>query len=905
MSRPLINSSALEQVNTVFENLRKFTKELELHSIVLQNMAEGVCLIRVSDGLILYANPKFEQMFGYGPGELNGQPVHIINYNGDDPEVQKRVFEIMDEIKRNGEATYEIQNIKKDGTPFWCQATTCLFEHPEYGTIFLGVQQDIDQRKAAEDALRKSEERFSRIFHSMPVPVLLSRLRDSCCLNANDKFLELTGFTREEIIGKNGVEILGLDQAESRERRKALLGQGSINNIEIELTNKKGELRWVIASLELVEIENENCALTSFYDITERRILEEKVRQSELLYRALARHLPDSAVMLFDKDMRFLLGEGTALTQSGFDPVLMEGKIITEVLPPESIARILPYYQAALAGLEHTFEDYYNGKVYLVHALPVKNEQGQIFAGMMVSQEITALKEAEMDVAAEKERLDVTLRSIGDGIITTDMNGNITLLNRVAEELTGWPLNDAVGLPVDTVLRLISENSRQPVPNLISEVLVMGQVVEMKRPTLLIARNGNELRIDDSAAPIRDQNGNIIGTVLVFRDITEQQRTTEEMLKTSKLEALGVLAGGIAHDFNNLLTGILGNLSLARLNLEETADAETLEFLEEAEQAALRSRDLTQKLLTFARGGTPVKKTTQLAQIIEDAAKFALHGATVNCEFNFAPDLWTVEVDAGQVSQVIQNLVLNAVQAMPKAGKLEIKGENIEVTEGSNPVASLVPGKYVRLSIKDEGVGIPSENLAKIFDPYFTTRVQGSGLGLAVCYSIVKKHDGQIIVESDVNKGSTFQVYLPISFTSKVEKLPVKEANSTGHGRVLVMDDEPALRQVADNLLSHLGYEVEVARDGEEAITYYRQAMRQGNPFGVVLLDLVVPNGLGGKQTLSGLLEIDKDVKAIVCSGYSNDPVMANYRQHGFKGVLVKPYRLQELSSLVQEVISN
>ncbi len=560
------------------------------------------------------------------------------------------------------------------------------------------------------------------------------------------------------------------------------------------------------------------------------------------------------------------------------------------------------------ARIENNFEDYYDDQVYMVRAVPILDEQRRIVAGMIFSENITALKQAQQILAEEKEQLSVTLRSIGDGVITTDLSGKVLMLNRVAEELTGWTQTEAIGLPITDILALVDQATRQNQVSPVEEVIKSGQIVLLRNNIMLAARNGTERLVSDSCAPIRDQQSKIIGVVLVFRDITEQKRVEEEFQKTSQLEALGVLAGGIAHDFNNLLAGILGFLDLIDLNFnnEKVLEvAQIIDFIGEARKAAMRAKDLTFQLLTFARGGNPIRKLASLNQIIQESTNFALHGRNVEVVFNLPERLWTVEVDSGQLGQVIQNLVINATQSMPEGGCLTFSGENLSL--GKEIITQLTPGKYVRVSLQDTGLGIPPETLAKIFDPYYTTKSEGSGLGLAVCYSIIKKHEGYITVESEPGKGTTFHFYLPVSGNpEEIDKPPVARRrvvySQDNKYRVLVMDDEPSLRDVLKRTLNKLGSEVEVAKNGGEAIQLYGTAMKTGQPFDIVFLDLTVPGGMGGKQTVVRLRELDPQVKAVVCSGYSNDPILSNYQEYGFWDVLTKPFHMADLEKVLRRV---
>jgi sensor domain CHASE-containing protein/nitrogen-specific signal transduction histidine kinase len=384
------------------------------------------------------------------------------------------------------------------------------------------------------------------------------------------------------------------------------------------------------------------------------------------------------------------------------------------------------------------------------------------------------------------------------------------------------------------------------------------------------------------------------------QDKEARRRMEKEALKAQKLESLGVLAGGIAHDFNNLLTGILGNISLTKMYLRQGDKA--FARLEEAEKASERARDLTQQLLTFSKGGAPVKKTASIAQLVMDSASFATRGSNVRCEFSLAVDLWPVSVDQGQISQVINNLVINADQAMPSGGIIRVTGENVTIKPGD--MFPLKEGKYVSISVIDQGVGIDEENLRKIFDPYFTTKEKGSGLGLATVYSILKNHGGYVDVVSKVGAGTVFTVYLPASdsppeteINGKVNGMPLP-----GKGRILIMDDEETIRDIAAEIVNHLGYDAVVCADGAESVELYRMARESEQPFDVVIMDLTVPGGMGGREAMAKLLEIDPQVKGIVSSGYSNDQILARYREYGFCGVMAKPYKVAEFAEILHKL---
>jgi PAS domain S-box-containing protein len=535
------------------------------------------------------------------------------------------------------------------------------------------------------------------------------------------------------------------------------------------------------------------------------------------------------------------------------------------------------------------------------------------FAGMLLglvafrtlrTAPLRMLRQAILSLSEEKERAQVTLRSIGDGVITTDARGRVMMVNAVAEDLTGWQHEDARGRPLHEVFRIVHEKTRAVCESPVDRVLQEKRTIEPANHTVLIARDGSERAIADSGAPIRGEDGSIIGVVLVFRDVSERQRHEAEMQKAAKLDSLGILAGGIAHDFNNILTAIMGNISLATLECSEGRTRQSEEHLARADGACKRAQDLTRQLLTFSRGGTPVKETVSLGDLIRASSDFALTGSGIRPRIHIAEDVPHVDADAGQINQVLHNLLINAVEAMPNGGTVTIHVSRVQMNSDKDR-QPLAAGEYVLISVLDQGIGIPNPHIARIFDPYFTTKKKGSGLGLATCYSIIKSHDGHIAVESELGKGSLFRVYLPASSSMLLKKQEARDSIIRGSGRVLLMDDEDAIRTMAKQMLALLGYQATLATDGAEAIDLYREAAASGSPFDIVILDLTIPGGMGGKEAMEKLLGLDRSVKAIVSSGYSENPVVSDFRQYGFCGVMRKPYDAKQMGQVLHAVMQD
>ena len=516
---------------------------------------------------------------------------------------------------------------------------------------------------------------------------------------------------------------------------------------------------------------------------------------------------------------------------------------------------------------------------------------------MRLQLEIAERKQAEEVLRESEQRFRSVADSVAYAIITADVDGNIETWNNGAEILFGYNVEEVLGQPLTILIpERYRDAHRAGLKRFIStgESHVIGKTVELHG----LKNDGTEFPLELSLSTWANEKGTFFSGII--RDTTEHQRLEEEVRKNQNLESLGVLAGGIAHDFNNILTGVIGSLTLLEMLVDKDSDAHQIAV--EGKRAADRTRDLTQQLLTFAKGGAPVKEVASIETLIRETTELSLSGSNTKPDYHLAEDLHSVNVDQGQIGQVIQNLVLNADQAMPEGGTLKISAENIELS--AQDQLPLAAGNYVKVSIEDQGIGMSAKVMAKIFDPYYTTKPSGHGLGLSITHSIVQRHDGHMAVHSEQNVGTTFEFYLPALLELAPTTTEPEHELARGTGRILLMDDEEMIHTTVTTMLKMLGYEVEGVYDGEEALQAYQAAQETDRPFDLVIVDLTIPGGMGGQEAVGKLHEIDPKARVIVSSGYANDPVVADYAQYGFADKVTKPVDMQELAETVKRVLA-
>jgi PAS domain S-box-containing protein len=776
---------------------------------------------------------------------------------------------------------------------------------------FRSLYQAEQEKGRLGESLAESEARFRSIITDAHAGYFFIDA-EGFIRDVNKTWAKMYGYERpDEVIGKQ----FSLFQADEditlareviegirRDETKFLIG-------EFSRKLKDGSIGYHTFSARPVMRQGTAIGIEGFIiDTTERKTHEQALRASEARFRNIFTLAP-IGMALINAEFKFIASNQSFSTLIGYSEEEILDLTFKQITHAENLGKDIEHVTKLKAGeiaIYQTEKRYIhkNGKFVWANLTlsTIRTEAGAFLHFLAMIEDITFRKQAEAALQAEKERLLVTLRSIGDGVITTDVTGAIVLINKVAEELTGWRQSEAQGRPLTEVFHIVNEQTRIRCENPVDKVLATGGIVGLANHTALISRDGGERVIADSGAPIRDRESAIIGVVLVFRDITDKQKTETALQNAQKLESIGVLAGGIAHDFNNLLGGIFGYIDLAREYFEEGDTKKAGSSLSKALNVLDRAKALTGQLLTFSKGGTPVKKTMVLAPLLKNTTTFALTGSNVDAVFKIAEELWPCDIDEHQMSQVIDNIVINGRQAMPNGGSITVSALNIPA--GSSvplPAGAGIP--YVRITIADQGIGIAPEHLSRIFDPFFSTKQQGSGLGLATAFSIVTKHEGIISVESALRKGSTFSIYLPAS-PSIAPKAPAPEIQQhQGQGTVLVMDDEEYMLDIAAQLLKNMGYAVTCAAHGDEAVALFAAAQNEKRPFSLVILDLTIPGGMGGKETVVKLRTIDPEVRVIASSGFTEDPIMAEPTAFGFNDKLLKPYLKAELGAAVQRMM--
>jgi two-component system cell cycle sensor histidine kinase/response regulator CckA len=810
-------------------------------------------------------------------------------------------------VENRGEAGFETTHRARDGSLREVRLTAKTISLSGQQVLYV-VWHDITENKKTEDALKEANTRLETLIHAMPDIVIL---KDACgrYMMVNRSLEEQTGWKRDQFIGKTNNELLPPNIAEMCNRSDAeAIRSGRPIHADEQSVDKDGGVQFLdTIKAPLYDRSGDLAGLLCVArDVTDRKKAEEALRQSEERFRLAMLGANDG---LWDWDLKTdkvyysprwkaMLGYAGGELESNLET--WKRLVHSDDKGPTLVA-VDDYLSGRTDKFEVEFRMRHKDGYYLdilSRAFLAHDADGVPLRLVGTHVDITDRKRTAETLRRNEELMRDVLDNVDQGFLVIDREFRIVTANRAYAAWSGKEWAKIRGRHCYE----ISHQATLPCFEQGADCAVK-RAFETGEPSFAMHKHsdakGNILFFEMKAFPLRDSSGTVTSAIETIHNITEKHLREAELLKTQKLEAIGTVAGGIAHDFNNLLQGVFGFISLAKLAAGQPE--RSLAALEEAEKALHMSINLTSQLLTFSKGGRPVMKPVSLKSAIKNAAKFALSGSRSEHSIVIKDDLWHVEADEGQIGQVIQNIVLNADQAMPEGGRVEIWAGNEEIAQGVNP---LLPagGRFVKVVIKDSGVGIPEHHLPKIFDPYFTTKQKGSGLGLATTYSIVRNHGGMINVNSEIGKGSSFSVYLA-ACDEEAKKVPPPAVSTGRPGKVLVLDDEETVRIVIAQMLESLGHEVAVAEEGAEAITKYREAKESGAAFDIAILDLTIRGGMGGTETVRRLSQIDPGVKAVVSSGYSDNPIVSEYWSHGFAASLSKPYTIDSLRDCLNSLL--
>ncbi|MDD5313093.1 MAG: PAS domain S-box protein [Dehalococcoidia bacterium] len=893
------------------------------YRLLSEHMADGVTLMDM-DLKPIYVSPSIEKMRGFTPLEAFNMPLekHM------PPESLKLTSELfLEELPRvaanpayNPVRTLELEYYCKDGSTIWTESKFSIIRDPSGKPVsVLGEVWDITQRKRVEAALKEREEQY-RLLSEHTTDFIWLMDMDLKPTYQSPSAEKLTGFTQQELTElpfEKRITPESLKSAAEVFFKQIPIVESDpdynpVITLELEVYRKDGTTIWSENKFSVIRDDNGRpvSILGEARDISERKKTEDALREREAQYRLLSEHTTDS-VWLMDMNLKTTYHSASIEKIRGFTAQEIMDLPLEQNLTPESLKSAYEMFLTELPRIEadpdynpvRTLElEYYCKDGTTAWAenkfSVIRDPSGKLVSILGEARDISDRKRIEYSLRESEEKYRMVVENARESIFIV-VDGMLKFANKRASMFSGYSEEE---LTSKSFFEFIHPDDR---PRATERYLQRLKGIEVPdKFTFRVVFKAGDIRWVELTSVQITWEGKP-AAMHFMTDITDRMHLEKEQQRASKLESLAVLAGGIAHDFNNILTAVMGNVSLA--GMEVRAGSEVHERLEEAQKALLRAKDLTGQLLTFSRGGAPVKKLSSLDELLRDTARFALHGSNVKCHFSMVPHLWHAEIDAGQISQVVHNLVINAQQAMPTGGTIELVAENMVLSETQSLGRGLPlkEGNYIRIAVTDHGSGISAEHLDRIFDPFFTTKQRGSGLGLATSFSIARNHGGHLSVESVLGSGATFYLYLPASMATSAPKQDQKEEiKPAGKARILVMDDEKEVREVTGHILKRIGYnDIKFAANGAETVKLYKAALESGRPFTVVILDLTIPGGMGGEETIKALLKIDPGVKAIVASGYADEAIMADYRGHGFSGMVAKPYTIEELQRAVQDVI--
>ncbi len=924
------------RTEAIEKRLAEMERDLRLLSAAADQTTEGIAVTDLH-GNLLYVNEAFARLHGYRPEELAGKHFSIFHL----PHQMEAILEAHRLLKSKGEHRGEIMHVRRDGTTFRALMKNYLLRDPEGRPMaVMGTLRDVSRHRLAEQALEDTEAQFRTLVEQLPAITYLAELDEtSTALYVSPQIQTLLGYAPEEFIGNPTAWI---DRVHPEDRPQVLEGLRRILQSQEPLSDeyrmiaRDGREVWFQDRAVVVRDRQGRPLFLQgiLLDITQRKKAEGSLRESEERFRDLFEGALEAVFLSHPETGRILAANPAAAELLGRPLETIPGRPLWEIHPPRDRRRSRASFRtfAREEGPHRPLEAAVvrpdgSERVVEMRAQLIQIQGCRVLYSVL--HDITERKRAEERMKKNEERYQCLFDECPMPIWELDLSavrahldalqrGGVTdlrryLLEHREEALRCLRLTRILDVnqaniqlhhaadKEDLARNLEKALGGEPPANLVERLVSVAEgKTTFEGETTIRTFSGEERTVYIKSSVVPGHETDFSRVLVSVLDITTRKRSEEEFAEIQRLESLGLLAGGIAHDFNNLLTSILTNIAMARMYGELAPDISAM--LADAERASLQAKNLTQQLLTFAKGDLPVKKPVEVGALLRETAHFALSGSNVRCEYAIEEDVSPISADQGQVVQVIHNLVINADQAMPTGGTLHLSAENVFLAQPDG--LPLPPGRYVKITVKDQGVGIPREHLGRVFDPYFTTKQRGSGLGLATAFKIVKNHEGHIRIASEVDRGTTVEVYLPAS-DGKGKAAARGPRGRRGGTRILLIDDEEMIRKSAGEMLRRLGHEVDFAEDGEEGIAKYRKAMEEGRPFGAVIMDLTIRGGTGGKEAIHRLLRIDPDARVIVSSGYSDAPVLARFRDFGFRGRISKPYTIEEVVDALEKVLDH
>ncbi len=871
------------------------------YKTLFENTGTPVCVLK-EDGIIVACNKQFSEFFGYAKNEIEGLlpwmtfviPKEVDRVNG---YAQARIAG-----DKSAPSVYRTEVRRGDGS---IRKVICSVGMIPDSDERVASLIDITELKNTEQTLREREELHTAVIEkSMDGIAIIQNARITF---VNNMCARITGYSENDLLGARFRDLIAHDDKARvlDAYRNKLADEKATESIQLRLLRPDGETRQAEVLYSSITSDGQDALLLTIRDISERLAEDKRKLEQSQIESAIIDQSP-VGISVRDRNGNLLLcNEKWAEIWNKPEEdvqVLLDRK--QDELALDNHDSYLGAYKEDVVkiyteGGDLTVPDLYIkslDKWLTQRFYGILNPSGDIGKVVVLTEDITEEKRAlsaEEALKRSDEKYETLVNNLPVAVFRSGMDGhlfsvNSTMLSMFSADSEKKLLNTRVeDLYLDSTDRMTFKES-------------LSQSGQLDNYEVQLRRlDGSSFWASISAYGVKDGSGKIEAIDGIIRDISEIRELEEELLKRQRLESIGILAGGIAHDFNNILAAVLGNISLAKTYTNTTHPVYSK--LDAAEKASVRASELTQQLLTFSRGGEPVKRLLHMERILREASDFATRGSNVKCNVTVPESTWSVKADEGQIGQVISNLVINSMQAMPEGGIVNLVVENQQLSAMNS--MSLDAGNYVTISVIDQGRGIAKENIDRIFDPYYTTKSEGSGLGLATVYSIVGRHSGQITVNSAEGKGSTFTVYLPASDQRPKQTIANTIEIARGSGTILVMDDEESVQSVIQEMLAQYGYKTVQALDGLSAVKLYKSAMDAGQKFDAVIMDLTIPGGMGGVESISRIIELDPDVRAIVSSGYSNDPVLANFTEYGFKACISKPFRLEELLSTLQSAL--